>query len=126
MPLDEVREHQEFWQRPEGEQRRIEHIAGRMSATYSHDDPAFFITCTNRIFREEPDLAARILEDFVPAPPAGMDRSRSPRNLSDEAGLLRRLVEQVGADAAEGAVTETGGHGRRVPFAAPRLAADAY
>ena len=56
-------------------------IAGRLSATYSHDDPALFITCANRIFREELDLAAGRLEDFVPAPPADMDRSRSPRVL---------------------------------------------
>ena len=61
VPLDEARERQEFGQRPEGEQSRIYHIAGRLSATYSHDDPAFFITCANCIFREEPDLAAEIL-----------------------------------------------------------------
>ena len=51
-----------------------------------------------------------------------MDHSRSPRRyhnaggqvsyyppLSDEVGLLRRLVEQVGADAVEAAVDQVGG-----------------
>ena len=42
VPLDEARERHEFGQRPEGEQSRIYHIAGRLNAMYSHDDPAFF------------------------------------------------------------------------------------
>ena len=29
--------------------------------------PAFFIPCANRLFCEEPDLTAGLLEDFVPA-----------------------------------------------------------
>ena len=57
---------------------------------HSHDDPNCFIPLANRLFREEPDLTAGPLVDFVPAPP---DRSRSPRNLSDEARLLQRLAE---------------------------------
>ena len=67
VPLDELRERQEFGRRPEGEQIRSYHIAGRLNVMYSHDDPAFFIPCANRLFREEPDLTAGLLEDFVPA-----------------------------------------------------------
>ena len=58
VPLDELRERQEFGQRPEGEQSRIYHKAGRLNVMYPHDDPAFFIPCANRLFREEPDLTA--------------------------------------------------------------------
>ena len=56
--MNEARERQEFGQRPEGEQSRIYHIAGRLNATYSHDDSAFFIP--------QPRLTG-LLEGFVPA-----------------------------------------------------------
>ena len=45
VPLDRARELQEYAQRPEEEQSRIYHIAGRLTVTYNHDDPAFFIPC---------------------------------------------------------------------------------
>ena len=150
VPPDELRERQEFGQRPEGEQMRIYHIAGRLSATYSPHNPNFFIPHANRIFREEPDLTAGLLEDFVPAPP-GRDHSRSPRvPLSDEARFLQRLAEPElppGATdaAARGdgrrACGREGGRGGRgrgggwrvgrgvgacVPGAAPRLATAAH
>ena len=66
-----------------------------------------------------------------------MDRSRSPRNLSDEARLLQRLEEvelppgatdaervAARAEAAAGVEQAANEVGQGVPGAAPRLAAD--
>ena len=74
-PLDDDREREEYFQRPEEERRRIYHMAGRFFATFRDeaDDPDVFIGMANRFFREEPDLAATLLEDYVPPPPTEME-----------------------------------------------------
>ena len=62
-PLDEDAELQEYRARSPITTQRIDYIAGRLGATFPQLPP---IASANRIFRENPDIAAGILRDFVP------------------------------------------------------------